>query len=72
MKELFNTGIKCNYQEAQLHCFLCNHNGHKDWRLPTRNEYAEYLLGSGAWDTEDRNLTRIHRRELILIRDTHD
>lgn len=28
-----------NYDQAIILAFICNHNGKKDWRLPTEREY---------------------------------
>lgn len=28
------------FDEARLYCFMCTHDGHKDWRLPTRQEWV--------------------------------
>lgn len=28
-----------SYDEALLYCAFLDYNGHRDWRLPTRDEY---------------------------------
>lgn len=30
---------KMTFEEAQMYILFCNHNNHKDWRLPTRLEW---------------------------------
>lgn len=32
------------YDAAWLHCLTLNHNGHKDWRLPTQTEYEKRII----------------------------
>lgn len=36
-----------SYDEAVLYCMFCNHDGHRDWRMPTEAEWSKhiYLLG---------------------------
>lgn len=31
-----------SYDQAILYCTFCNHNGHKDWRMPRYKEYLEH------------------------------
>ena len=30
------------YEEAQMYCFMLEHNGTRGWRLPTEREYDVY------------------------------
>lgn len=39
------TAIKANWDEANLYCTFCNHNGYTDWRLPTIEE-LDYIYNS--------------------------
>ena len=43
------------YDEAVMYCFFLDYNGHKDWRMPTRTEYADYLspYPVPVWVTQD-------------------
>jgi len=38
---------KMSFDEAQMYIFFCKHNGYKNWRLPTREEW-ETING---WET---------------------
>lgn len=38
---------KMSFDEAQMYVLFCRHNGHKNWRLPTREEW-ETIHG---WET---------------------
>lgn len=46
-----------SYEEAVLYCRFLEYNDHKDWRLPTEEEYAHHNLygwylndpASGMW-----------------------
>ena len=31
------------FNQAWLYCLTLSYNGHKDWRLPTRNEYEQHI-----------------------------
>jgi hypothetical protein len=33
------TYVKLTYEEAILYCQFLEHNGHRDWRMPTYEEY---------------------------------
>lgn len=33
--------IKMTYEEALLYCSFLAYNDHRDWRLPTAEEYSE-------------------------------
>ena len=55
------TENKMTYDEAILYCQFCNHNGHRDWRLPTRDEYGNndkiwgWFAGrSSAWTVSQK------------------
>lgn len=42
------------YNEAVLYCAFCRHNGHSDWRLPTRDEYeSDLYIGFAGWYLDD-------------------
>ena len=43
-----------SYEEAVLYCTFCRHNGHSDWRMPTRDEYSE--MGISGWYLDDHDL----------------
>ena len=32
-----------SFNQAWLYCLILSHNGHKDWRLPTRDEYENHI-----------------------------
>jgi hypothetical protein len=42
------TQQEITYDEAWLYCITLDYNGHKDWRLPTANEYKSFQFTS-AW-----------------------
>lgn len=59
--------------EAELYCLTLDYDGHKDWRLPTFNEYINYLDPHAIWiDTAGINqsshiiATMINSRPAIL------
>ena len=37
------------HDEAELYCLTLDYNGHKDWRLPTFNEYMHHLDPHAIW-----------------------
>jgi hypothetical protein len=44
--------IPCD--EAWLYCATLEHNGHRDWRMPTYDERMD-LEFYGFWDIDDHN-----------------
>lgn len=48
--------IAMSYDEAVMYCFLFTHDGHKDWRLPTRSEYhgCQWIDGDTWYLGEDQ------------------
>lgn len=32
---------RMTYDEAVMYCLFCDHNGYRDWRLPTWDEYCQ-------------------------------
>lgn len=59
-----------SYDEAIIYCFLCNYNGHKDWRLPTFEEYEMYSAFNEHWyiDDVDRYFKSVY--SVIPVRST--
>ena len=41
--------ITMTYNEAVLYCMFCNYNGHRDWRLPTTDEYKSIKTPPVHW-----------------------
>ena len=41
MLERAPTALWMTYDEALVYCFFLDYNGHKDWRLPTLDEYCQ-------------------------------
>jgi hypothetical protein len=58
------------YDEAFLYCLTLDHNGHKDWRMPTVDEYNN-KIAVYYW-YEDRRVTDIFFRKVNPVRDTDD
>ena len=54
------TANAMTYEEAAMYCFFLEHNGYRDWRLPTRDEYCQTsnLFGwyTGRLGLEDTRL----------------
>ena len=42
------TSKEMTYEEAVMYCFFLEHGGHRDWRLPTLDEYSTNL-GLSGW-----------------------
>lgn len=55
------------YEGAILYCTFCTHNGHTDWRMPTGDEYIEYL-GISGWYV-GRDTFMYHAWHVTPVRD---
>lgn len=53
MEEGIKSPHKVSYDEAWLYCMTLNHNGHKDWRLPTEYETGA-IRSLMIWCNDDR------------------
>lgn len=63
------SGFLMTYDEAVMYCFLCTHNGHKDWRIPDWHEYTDYQSEEFAvWDTSEANAPLYLIREVMPVR----
>ena len=59
---------RVSFDEAWLHCLTLDYNGHKDWRMPTFNEYMIYgNVISESWDSSD--IGNKDRYYIIPVRD---
>jgi hypothetical protein len=67
--ELTSQGIN-SYDDAFLTCLTCDHRGYYDWRLPTRKEYFDEDLMSGAWYESKPSWRRAWY--VIPVRDNND
>jgi formylglycine-generating enzyme required for sulfatase activity len=48
---------KMTFDEAQMYCLFCQHNGKKNWRLPTRHEWETiYGWETPVWLVENDNV----------------
>lgn len=64
---------KFTRDEALMYQLFCNHNGHLDWRFPTRDEYYTTLDLRDCWDQQDvNNSENISTQRVILVRDSDD
>jgi hypothetical protein len=59
------------YDQAWLHCLTLVHNGHKDWRLPTEDEYRDYKFNE-AWYNDDPWRDDVSKWYSIPVRDCND
>ena len=50
MIERAPTALWMTYGEALVYCFFLEHNGYRDWRLPTKDEYHQLGIAVG-WYT---------------------
>lgn len=60
---------KFNYNEAWLYCLTLVHNRHKDWRMPTSDEY---IFGDKIWgwhDDDSRQTDIVVRHAVTPVRD---
>lgn len=69
LNKLIPQGIN-SYDDAFLTCLTCDHNNKYDWRLPTRKEYFDEGLMSGAWYEQKASWRRAWY--VIPVRDKDD
>jgi hypothetical protein len=55
---------RMTYNEAIIYCQFLEHNGHTDWRMPTRHEYRSNMMISGWY--QDR-ASQIHTSILWVV-----
>lgn len=54
------------YEEAVIYCRFCDHNGYKDWRMPTYEELKQHDM-LYCWYLNDFDSESF---EVIPVRDT--
>jgi hypothetical protein len=53
MIDIHDLGISTDYTTAWLICLTMEHNGHKDWRLPTWYDYINSAELHDCWYEDD-------------------
>ena len=62
---------KFSFNEAWLYCLTLNYNRHKDWRIPTEQEYMDYYeIISDSFD--ERDIDEKYRYFVVPVRDVND
>jgi hypothetical protein len=56
------------YDEAILYCRFLEHNEHKDWRMPTQDEYRASSMITG-WYMENRYNNSVTLLFVFPVRD---
>jgi hypothetical protein len=49
-----------SYDEAFLYCLTLDYNGHKDWRLPTPDEYNDSSAIFCWYTTKSKSYSKQH------------
>lgn len=64
--------------EAIMYCFMLQHDGKRGWRLPTAEEYEDYIQFSHVplrfpmpWDESD-DADELERRPVVPVRTITD
>jgi hypothetical protein len=60
------------YNEAFLYCITLSYNGHKDWRMPTHDEYMNCKeIASESFDDSDDPKDIKAKYPIVPVRDVN-
>lgn len=58
------------YSEAVMYCQFLEYNGHRDWRMPTHDEFMATIALGGSWyNTFNDSYPNTHKQIVIPVRD---